>query len=76
MIMSGIIHEEFPPPPLRDSPHPTNYTGSGIDLDLNSITNVTMIKNMTKNMLKSDSISVSSDAINIKPKKSSNKISE
>lgn len=35
MIMSGIIHQEFPPPPLRDSPNPTNYTGSGIDLDLN-----------------------------------------
>ena len=75
MIMSGIIHEEFPPPPLRDSPNPTNRTDDMIDIDLNSITNVTVIKNMTTGILRSDSISVSSDAITDDSSKSSNKIS-
>lgn len=74
MIMSGIIHEEFPPPPLRDSPNATNYTNDM--LDLNSITNVTVIKNMTTNILRSDSIPVGSDAITDDSSKSSNKISE
>jgi len=46
-----------------------------IDIDLNSITNVTVIKNMTTNILRSDSISVSSDAITDDSGKSSNKIS-
>ena len=61
MIMSGVIHNEFPPPPMRDSPNATNYKDDLIDIDLNQITNVTIIKNMTTNMLNSDSISVSSD---------------
>ena len=65
MIMSGVIHQQFPPPPLRDSPNPQNYSDNIIDkLDLNSITNVTVIKNMTTNMLDGDSIPVTQNPFN------------
>ena len=64
MILSGITYQEFPPPPMRESPNGSNYTGDIFDNELNWIANVTVIKNMTKNMLRSESISSSSNEIN------------
>ena len=67
MIMSGIIHEEFPPPPLRDSPDGTNYTSSTMEIDISPITDKQAVKNLNSNLLKSDITStIAEDTKNLK----------
>lgn len=67
MIMSGIIHEEFPPPPLRDAPDGANYTSSTMDIDISPITDKQAVKNLNSNLLKSDITStIAEDTKNLK----------